>query len=187
MSRSVPFFIGIIIASLVLLAGLAILAQRLTNQSAQISAPVQKSGPTTAPKRAFTSLSAISSKEAVVEGESFTIAIHINTGENTVTGAQLELYYDPAVLTVTEVTPGDFFAKPIIYANKNDTTKGDIVFAVGSFDGKQGTGKVALVKATALKPSSGEVLHIKPTTIITELSNKESVLNERKGANLVIR
>lgn len=187
--KSVPFFIGIIIASLVLLTGLGVLTQRLSNQSAQVSAPSRtKSAPTPTPKRAFTNLTATPSKDVVSVGERFTIAVQITTGENNVTGVQLELSYDPEVLQITEVLQGDFFVKPIIYANKNDSTKGTITFAIGSFEGKKGTGTVALLKAVARKTSpSIEVLHIKPTTLVTELNNKESVLNERKGATLVIR
>lgn len=188
MSRSITVFIGLILASLVLLTGLAVLTQRLTNQSAQVSAPAKKSMQTPIPKRAFTTLTAIPSKEEVSVGENFTIAIQIATGENTVGGVQLELSYDPAILAIGEISQGDFFAKPIIYANKNDSKKGEITYALGSFDGKKGVGTVAIMKAVARKKSGGlEVLHIKPTTLVTEFNNTESVLNARKGAILVIR
>jgi len=128
-------------------------------------------------------------KQEYAVGEAVPIDIIITTGSNAVTGVQLEMEYDPTLIAVDTITEGTFFAKPIVIANKNDKTKGQIVFAVGSFDGKTGNGAVATLTARALKKTNGRVegLTVKPTSLVTELNNKTSVLRAVKGVYIVIR
>ncbi len=181
----------VILGMAVSLLVLALLPAQFKTPSKQELTSARKPVVTSAPlnSRAYTSLVASVDKDSVSVGDNFIITININTGGNLVTGAQLELGYDPTLLAIDTVTRGDFFTSPLEIANKNDKEKGQIIYAVGSLSEKKGAGIIATVSAQALKTTKGkiEVLTIKPTTIITEINNKQSVLKESKGAELVIR
>ena len=138
---------------------------------------------------AGTTLTAYASADTVSVGEEFLIRIDIDSGGNLVTGVQLELTYDPAVIAVETVANAEFFPNPIEYAKKNDKGKGKIIFATGSLDGRKGSGIVARLKAKALRKTKGaaEILTIESTSLVTELGNTKSVLRSVKGASIVIR
>ena len=142
-----------------------------------------------ADRRAFTTLSVVASKNQVTVGEQFTIEVRIASGENRINGVQLELQYDPTVIAIENVSEGDFLPKPILLNNANNKAEGFILFALGSIDGKKGNGAVAKLTARAQKRTRGqtELLTIRPTSLITEFDNKNSVLKEVKGATIVIR
>lgn len=61
----------------------------------------------------------------------YSIPINIATGKNKVTAVQLELQYDPKILTNVAVIPGSFFKDPQILINKIDVKTGRISFAFG--------------------------------------------------------
>lgn len=184
MNKSLILLIGFLGGSLIVLMFLSsVLKSTQKKPLSQTVAPTK----TQVSKRAFTTISAVAAKSEVKVGEQFQIAINIATGDNLVQVAQIELGFDPSLLAIENVAQGDFF--PISLANKTDLSKGKIVFAVSSFDGKKGKGTLAFIRARGLKPTKGlaQVLRVEPTTFIGEFKNNDSVLKERIGASLVIR
>lgn len=151
--------------------------------------PYRAVRPTPTPSEKPVLLFAVPSTGEVSVGENFTIEVHIDTRDQRINGAHLELVYDPSIVTVTTVTQGNFFANPIIYANKNDSEKGELLFALGSFEEKQGTGVIAKLTLAARKKTqaTAEILTIKPTSIIISVERKEPLSSEQKGAFIVIR
>lgn len=186
MIRNRPFIliIAVLLVSVVVLALLTTFSKK-SKEEKRTALPTPK----VKQEREHTSLAAFASKPEVATGETFSITIAMSTRDNLVTGVQLELSYDPSVITVTAVSPGNFFAKPVEYANKIDPKKGEVTYAIGSFDGKKGSGTVAKIEATARKKTEKltEIVTIKNTSLVTELNNKTSVLKDMKGAFLVIR
>ena len=74
------------------------------------------------------------------------IRIMVDTGENSISQAQIEISYDPKALTVTAVNNGSFFpgVQPVV--NKIDQRRGRIEFAVSlpeNQEGIKGTGQLA--------------------------------------------
>lgn len=185
MSQQKPLLIlaGVVILSIAILVLITTLSKRAKE--------AQKPEVTTVSKeaRAQTVLSAVPSKREVRVGETFTIDVVITTGDNLVNGVELYLDYDPSILAIDEVKEGDFFSKPIPLGSSKNTAEGLILFALGSIDGKKGTGTVVKLSARAVGRTSGsvEVLTIKPTTLISGFDSKNSVLKEVKGASIVIR
>lgn len=182
MNRKAIIVICIILASLVFLV---VLSKRSEKDKKEAPSAPNRSQL----KQPATSISAIPQKGEVTVGEKFSVDIKVTTGNNQVTGVQLELSYDPAVIVIDSISEGDFFANPIILANKQDAKKGEIIFAVSSFDGKKGQGTLAKLSARALKKTNGQeqVITIEPSTLVTEIDNAKSVLRTRTGAFLVIR
>lgn len=78
-----------------------------------------------------------------------TVAIELSTGENDVRAVQLELSYDPTVLSNVSIKGGTFFsnATELIPATINTRT-GRVSYAFGVPTPKKGTGTVALLTFT---------------------------------------
>lgn len=182
----VGLLLVLLILSLVFLSLLAFVSQQLGDKAASTRTPITQ--PTDVPDRAFTTLTA-SSKAEVAVGESFPITISITTGVNLVTIVGLKLSYDPSLVSIENILPGDFLQDPIEYAKENDSEKGEIRYSIGSFEGRKGQGTLATIQARALKKTTGtvEVLTINSTSIVAELGYKKSVLKDTKGASVVIR
>jgi len=100
------------------------------------------------------------------------LPINISTGKNKVTAVQLELQYDPLVLTNVAVVPGPFFVKPDVLLNQIDTKTGRISYAFGiGLTGQSvaGTGTIAnltfSVRATSV-PAKTAIIFL-PKTLVT--------------------
>lgn len=91
-----------------------------------------------------------------IKGESFTLQITINTGNNAVISADLDINFNPQVLTATDISPGTFFENPDeAYKTINNTT-GNILYAFASSTPKIGSGNLVsiLFEAKELGTSS---------------------------------
>jgi len=141
-------------------------------------APVPSPQITEAPKeKAQTSLS-ISSEQKFASGSSLLKTnILISSGSNKITGAQLELTYDPAVLTKVEITAGDFMKNSIEVLKKIDPKTGRISYVLGSKLNEiaQGNGILATITYLRLNNKVTQVNFL-PQTLITAQGFSESVL-----------
>lgn len=162
-----------------------------------------KSGTTvTVPKEpiAQTTLSfgeTISSPSAREARETYSIPINIATGTNKVTAIQLELQYDPKVLTSVSVTPGVFFKNPVVLLNHINVKTGRISYAFGINPGEQGVigkGIAAILtfgtkaesdsaKAGALQQT--QILFL-PKTLVTAQDITQSVLKQTSNAEFTV-
>ncbi len=118
-------------------------------------------------------------------GQASEAAIQINSQGRFPTLIQLEIGYDPQVITQTELTPDTFFANPQILLNNNDEQTGRLSYALSlppdetvhleggrlqrseSHDSFQvGMGKVAKLKFTVKKNTSAKesLLNFLPKT-----------------------
>lgn len=97
------------------------------------------------------------------EGNDYSSTVKINTGKNGVIGVQLELYYDPTLITNVTVTPLDFFPQAVEVLKKVDQQNGRISYALTVSPGEE-----------AVK-GMGELVKISYTPIGTEGVN--SVIN----------
>ncbi len=116
---------------------------------------------------------------------SYTTNVEINTGQNKVTNVQLELSFDPTVLTKVNIEPGDFFINPIIVLKNIDIKNGRITYALSSEDGVGVTGQAVLAKIsfTALKKGTPVNIDFLPKTKVSAEDMSESVLKSSIGAS----
>lgn len=124
-----------------------------------------------------TPLIATSSSSIILD---YSLPVNISTGKNKVTAVQLELQYDPLILTNVAVTPGSFFTNPDILLNQIDTKTGRIsyAFGVGLVNPSiSGNGTIAnltfSVKAGA--PQKTAIIFL-PKTLVNAEGINESVL-----------
>lgn len=116
----------------------------------------------------------------------YSLPINITTGNNKVTAVQLELQYDPQVLTNVVVTPDSFFANPEVLLNQIDAKTGRITYAFGiglKEQGVVGHGVVATLTFEAKKgiDEKTAILFL-PKTLVTAEGVSQSVLKTTNNA-----
>ena len=68
----------------------------------------------------------------------YSLPIIINTGANNVTAVQLELAFDPSILTDVNMNPSSFFEDPAVLLNRIDSKQGRISYALAASDAALG-------------------------------------------------
>lgn len=120
----------------------------------------------------------------------YAIPIKISTNKNKVTAVQLEISYDPKILTQISITPGTFFQKPVSLLNQIDEKGGRISYAIGippNTPGKEGEDVVAIITFQAKSQFRGETtISFLPKTKVTAEEFNQSVLKETSSAQIVI-
>lgn len=120
----------------------------------------------------------------------YSLPINIATGTNSVTAVQLELQYDPALLSSVAVIPGSFFTNPVLIFNEIDIPTGRISYALGispADSGIKGSGVVANLtfEANAGIPQQTSILFL-PKTLVTAEGITQSVLRATNPAQLTV-
>ena len=129
---------------------------------------------------AHTALSFASNAITAAPGQQSKVDISIDTSDNAVTAVQLELQYDPMVVSNVQVTSGPLLQNPVVLINKNDTKTGRVTYAFGILPNHQpvqGMGSIATVTFTT-KGAVGTQSDITllPSTLVTARGVAESVL-----------
>jgi len=83
---------------------------------------------------ARTSLSFETTQQAVKEGQTLTVGVMIHNANPYPSVAQLEIAYDPNVITIDSIKPGTFFEKPVIALQEIDPVGGRISYALRCSD-----------------------------------------------------
>lgn len=120
-------------------------------------------------------------KTSVNEGESFTLSITIESDVN-VSGAELELVFDPALVNITTIVEGSFFKQ----GGKST------IFSRGSIDNELGTVtgiySVIMGNDMLLKPSTFATVTLisKNTAGITDIEMRNVVITNSAGESLQV-
>lgn len=176
----------LIITLIFVTAGLFWLA--LTNQYSQ--PPQPKIIQTPAQPTAQTILTFENPSMNPVSNSGFSLPITITTGKNTVTAVQLDLAYDPKLLTNVAIQKGTFFTEPVILLNNIDSKTGKISFALGinpNERGVNGEGVIAtLTFQTKSKIPEATNIYFFPKTLVTAEGIEQSVLKSTKPAEFIV-
>jgi len=152
MSKKTLSLIVILLILTIVLVFVAITTkdQSLTSKNGSPTTPSEKPTPTLAPGHTLLSMSPNPVYPTTTGSTSATtVAVTIDTDSDNVTAVQLEIAYDPTLLTGMTIKPGDFFtdatALPIGGIN---TKTGRITYAITSGSikaNKNGKGTVAIL------------------------------------------
>ena len=122
---------------------------------------------------------------SVLPGQKGSVEVNINTSGDEVTAVQLEIAYDPNMISNIQVTPGGLFVNPVILIDKNRVREGRYTYAYGIAPNNspvQGNGAVATISFTALnKPGEMSQLALLPSTLVTARGISNSVLKLAEG------
>lgn len=180
--KTLALISGLVVVTIILF----IIALRAGNQTQAPSTPPQVAVQPTASVPAHTVLSAGPNPLTVAPGEQGAVNISMNTSDNNVTAVQLELGYDPNIISNVKVTAGAMFSNPVILIDKNDAASGRYTYAFGITPNSptvKGTGVVATVTFTALPGAVGKdmQLGLLPTSLVTARGVAPSVLKIATG------
>lgn len=120
----------------------------------------------------------------------YSIPIIIQTGKNFVTGVQLELFYDPQIITNVSIAQGPFFSNPVVLLNSIDSDNGRISYALGinpQDSGKKGEDIAATVtfKAKVASPTATSITFL-PKTLVTADGISQSVLKSTNKTEFIV-
>jgi hypothetical protein len=99
---------------------------------------------THAPARIATTLSAVPAASQIRIGQTFTVTILVQSGSESVDGAQVSLDFDPTRLQVKKVT-ANLASLPSVLLNTYDNSAGTVDYAAGTFSNFL-TGQITLVE-----------------------------------------
>lgn len=182
--------------TLILIAFLAVLTAffiylAVSQVKPQPTGTPQATVPTTKPVPAYSTVM-LSPAKVSLTGTSGSITVMIDTGKgdktNAVTAVQLEMQYDPKMLTGVTITPGTFIPNGVPLVNTIDKTTGKITYALAippSGSGKSGSGTIATIQFQSLLPkgSSTEFMLL-PSSLVTAQGVTDSVLLKTTGATI---
>lgn len=140
---------------------------------------------------AHTTLALAPNPLTVTPGRLETVNITMDTSDNKVTAVQLELGYDPTIISNVKVTPGPLFANPVVLINKNHPTTGRYTYAFGitpSNEPVNGKGVVATISFIANATALGKDTQIGllPSSLVTARGVAQSVLKSTTGTVVTV-
>lgn len=108
----------------------------------------------------------------------------INTSEDEISGAQIELSFDPKALTNVDITPGTFINQPAILIKTIDTSTGVIRYAIAIKPGDKmvkGEGVIATISFNKVG-NEPTTLNFLPQSQVSTTSHTQSLLRETASA-----
>lgn len=125
-----------------------------------------------------TSLEVKPASETIVVGEEFTKTIRIDTGENTVSAAVVEVLFDKTKLNATKIEAGDFITE-ILQAGTITEDKASITLGSGPGRQKKGLGTLAKITFQALEEGENIRMTLGPSTKVAGIDESTDVLTTR--------
>jgi len=184
--KTLALISGLVLVTIVLF----VIALKSNQQSTQTPVtPSTAMQPSPTPSMAHSVLSLSPNPVKVLSGGLGKVDVVIDTSDNAVTAVQLELSYDPKVVSNVQVLPGTLFQNAVVLINKNNPTAGRFTYAFGRTPSQtpiSGTGTVATISFTANASSQPSQLTLLPTTLVTARGVKTSVLKSSTGTEIII-
>lgn len=129
-------------------------------------------------------------------GDTFSLAVMINTQSDTVSSAELHLTYDPAIIQGLTITSGSLLPTAVVRGRIGGGTA-DIVLGSDIIFDKDGNqvpnppppgsiGPLVTLTFTALNPSASTAINFADTTYIAAIGSDENSLASKSGANITI-
>jgi len=181
----------ILIAFLTLLTAFFIYIA-VSQRPSRKTTPVTKVTPTQKPIPAYTLLT-LSPQTLSLSSNSGSLQVLIDTGTgsktNMVTAVQLEMQYDPKMISGVTITSGDFIPNATQLVNTVDPVTGTMTYALAispAENGKAGKGTVATIRFQSIMQKGQKTsLTLLPTTLVTAQGVAESVLKNAMSATIM--
>lgn len=170
----------------VLVAGLVILTAVLliVSLTSKSFSPLSSNPKNLKTDFAHTSLSISEEIRPSTSSGKYETDVIINTDKDEISGAQIELSFDPKILTNVDIAPGGFIENPNILIKTIDNKTGVIRYAIAIKPGGKsvkGTGVIAVISFT--KIGSGETfINFLPQSQVSTSGYNQSVLKETVSA-----
>jgi len=184
MSKRTLALIGLLVVLTAALVAIAVSPKQPVTQQTPTPTVMQPSP--TPPAETVISLSP---NPLTATGGTNTIDVLVNTGTNKLTAIQLELSYDPKIISNVSIKPGSFIEAPFPLLNNIDQANGRISYALGlapSATAKTGSGVIATISFRAQLPAGQQTeIMVLPKSLVTAQGVVPSVLKSYTGATIV--
>lgn len=134
---------------------------------------------------ANTSLSISDEIRTISEGN-YETDVLINTNGDKISGAQIELAFEPTLLTNVDISPADFLSNPSVLIKSIDTKNGTIKLIIAIKPGEEmvgGTGAIATISFTKTSSEPTNISFL-PTSQVSTTGLNKSVLKETISADI---
>jgi len=179
-----------LIAGLVLVTVILFIIALKTGQNQPSAGKEQAAAPTAVPDMAHSVLSMSPDPVVVAPGGQGSVDVMVDPSDNLLTGVQLELSYDPKVISNIKVAYGSLFVNPLVLFHKGDAVKGTYTYGFGIQPGQKpvaGKGTVATITFTATGAvGTQSQLTLLPTSLVTARGTATSVLKMSSGTTVKI-
>lgn len=142
------------------------------------------------PNPVQTTLTISSTPVAEATPSAYKTDVIVNTEQNNITSVQLELVFDPKVLTNVDIEPGAFFINPVIALKTIDKITGRISYAISAQNGPGvlGQGILAKISFSVIPEKQGipTTIDFLPKTQVSAQGISESVLKSSVGARFTL-
>jgi hypothetical protein len=172
MPNKTLILIGVLSLIAIILLGFAVYIG-LPNKSGQKQVQVLK-----------TTLSASTPVVASSSANTYVSNITLTTEREKTTAVEIELTFDPKILTSVDIKPGPFFPNPTILSKKIDTVKGNVSYILGIGLGQipvNGNGAVAIFSFTPALQSGITTIRLLPKSKVTVSGVRPSILTNVMG------
>lgn len=187
--KTLALISGLVLVTVVLF----IIALKTNNKQAvpvPTPSPAQPTQPMEAVAPAHAVLALSPNQVNVSPGQVGSVDLMLDAQEHPVTAVQLQLKYDPAVISNVKVSPGPMFQNPGLLVGKDDPAAGAYRYMIGIGPNQatlQGTGVVAKITFNVKRGATKETtLEVTPESIVTARGVATSVLGSYTGATVTI-
>jgi hypothetical protein len=136
------------------------------------------------PKAVIVPKTTLSILKPVVSSSTYTADVALTTERKKVTVVDIELKYDPKILTNVDIKPGTFFQSPTILRKTIDKINGKVsfIFGIGLGDSPvNGNGTVAVLSFTTLTKSGTTTISFLKESGVTVSTVRPSILTNAQG------
>jgi len=116
--------------------------------------------------------------------ETFTVNIVVNTGENSIVSADIDLSFDPTVLEALSISAGSFFESPTEPTRLINNTTGKINYSLFTLTAKQGSGTLATITFKGKAAGVSQVA-FDPTTTVGGIGETEALSRTEPGSYVI--
>ena len=143
-------------------------------------------GPKTPPPLTYAQTMLSLSTPTKLATGNYSTDVQITSGSNKTTAVQLELSYNPKVLTNVDIKTGPFFTTPVVLLKKVDAVNGRISYALGINPTQKPTNGNGVVATVTFSTVTGTTATQTPInfdlkTAATAVGYAQSVLKETQG------
>lgn len=185
--------IGLVIGLLILTVFLVALAM----QSARQLPPPKEDTSTTPPSPAVEAKTRLfmTPDPVSLTNNRATITVKMDSQDNKVTAVQMEVSYDPKVLSFVSITPSSVFAQGVPLLNTVDRRNGRISYAVGlspqqaknALTGESDVATLVFTKVGSATASASTPVEFLPKSLVSATGISQSVLKETVGTTILLR
>lgn len=118
-------------------------------------------------------------------GQDKSIVVNIVSPSGKVTGSELHLNYDPDIVSVKEISAGDFLPSPLRLAKQINNQKGEVVYTIGTLQPTGGSGTLAKILITT--KDTGITHFSLDSTIVTSENQSENTVKSLKGTTIIVQ